>query len=235
MTAHKATVKEHKRDDQVLEPAHDAYEALRAAKLENPWVYHGDLEKAAHIERIQRRQENEKRRKEQAANEPPKDLTLAQLGMAKAKVERLENQLESQENEQSKLLAQKRNSTSAMYIVNAEAAIEKIREFIAKTERDLRVARKQVATNEQRLEAEETAKQALKSKYIALSTTVDQAIREQVEIERRSKIDKVMRQTEAPLITVENDRQAVKDQILSNFGPETLHEYDEEIAQMKTR
>lgn len=217
------------------EPQLTAFEALKRANIESPYAEHWDLEKAAHIERIQRRQENEKRRKEQAANEPPKDLTLAQLGAAKAKVERLENQLESQENEQSKLLAQKRNSTSAMYIVNAEAAIEKIREFIAKTERDLRVARKQVATNEQRLETEETTKQAMLSNYVALSTTVKRGITEQVEIERQNKINKVMRQTEAPLIATENKIQAVKDWILSNCGPDELAEQNEIIRAQNTQ
>jgi hypothetical protein len=215
---------------------HVAYEALKAAKIASPWSDHSDLEKAARIERITNRQKVEAhRRKVTKDADRPVDLTQKQLDAAKAHLTRLETQLHEQEAEKSKLAAQKRNSTSAEYITKITDTLDVLKDLIARTSRELRQVKKQVARAEQRLEEERAIKERMKSQYIVLKTAAEREIQARVQEQRQRKLSQIMRQTDGPLIALAQQQDALAERIAVEFGPEVLRQLNAQIEHMNTR
>ena len=231
MPKRKVIAKEPKAEDDGF--PHEAYNALREAKLKNPWQYHDALEKAAHIERIQNRQKMEAQRKEHAAEHPPRDESAdAQkaLETAISNAERIQKKLDANEAEQSRLLATTHGSNNATYIANVNAELEVLKGLIDQNSRDLREAGKRLKAAEERAQEKETVRESLKSKYVVLSTNARRAIEADVAARRKRKIDQIMRQTETPLLALEQQRIDAREQIIADFGEAELRRLDQIIA-----
>jgi hypothetical protein len=216
---------------------HEAYYAYQAALTSDPWGSHDELVRADHIERITNRQIIQRHRQEVAAanKEPKEDVTVKQVDAARARVAHLETQLHEQEAERSKLTAQKLNSTSAEYIVKINATLDVLKDLIARSERELRQAQKHVDKAEQRLEEERTIKERLKGQYVTLMTVAEQEISRRVQEQRQQKLSQVMRSTEAPLIALRQQQEEYAEKVAVALGPETLHELNARIEELKTR
>lgn len=102
-------------------------------------------------------------------------------------------------------------------------------------ERELRQAEKLVAKAEQRLEEETTIKERMKSQYVVLMTAAEKEIQARVQEQRQRKLSQILRQTEAPLIALAEQQNALAERIAIEFGPDVLRELNAHIEQLKAR
>lgn len=201
-----------------------ALDAKKAAQIQNPYADHSALEMQIHIAR-------QEQIKERAVKQSPKDgFADAEnaLAAAKANLKLAHKKLEEHEHEQSRLLHANYRDT---------AFIERVQQMIAEDGRVIRQAYKRLAAAEDRVEQLNgtNASPNLIQEYTTLKTTVEPMHAEEAAIKLQHSYAVAKRHYEKDLVAAQGREDYLAEQIAINYGPEKLHEVNEQIEQQLKR
>jgi hypothetical protein len=203
-----------------------ALDAKKAAQIAYPYADHSALEMEIHIARQEQIQAEAQQK--QSKSEDPRLNALKVVDAAKANLKLAEKKLQTDEHEQSRLLHANYRDT---------AFIERVQQIIADDGRAIRQAYKRLTAAEERLERlNGRASPNLIEEYTTLKTKIEPMHAEEAAIKLQHSYAVAKRHHEKDLVAAQGREDFLAEQIAINYGPEKLHEVNEDIEQkLKTR